>query len=127
MRGYFLSEVDATVRRGRKFKCQETGRMKAIRGGFAVLSCMIFLSLSHEAAAQQKVISRDVGVDGTTVHYLISPGFVTTYPETRTGHGPAVILLHGYAETSRMWTPIFPLLAEKFTVIAPDLPGIGDS
>src|SRR3979411_2597621 len=26
-----------------------------------------------------------------------------------------------------MWTPILPLLGEKFTVIAPDLPGIGDS
>ena len=26
-----------------------------------------------------------------------------------------------------MWRPLIPLLAEKFTVIAPDLPGIGDS
>src|SRR4051812_27044335 len=43
------------------------------------------------------------------------------------GSGPALILLHGYAETSRMWKPIIPLLAERFTVIAPDLPGIGDS
>lgn len=38
-----------------------------------------------------------------------------------------MLLLHGYAETSRMWRPLIPLLAEKFTVIAPDLPGIGDS
>jgi pimeloyl-ACP methyl ester carboxylesterase len=38
-----------------------------------------------------------------------------------------VILLHGYAETSRMWRPIFPVLTERFKVIAPDLPGIGDS
>ena len=38
-----------------------------------------------------------------------------------------MILLHGYAETSRMWRPIIPVLAERFTVIAPDLPGIGDS
>jgi pimeloyl-ACP methyl ester carboxylesterase len=30
------------------------------------------------------------------------------------GQGPAVILLHGYAETSRMWRPIIPLLAKKF-------------
>jgi pimeloyl-ACP methyl ester carboxylesterase len=37
-----------------------------------------------------------------------------------------VILLHGYAETSRMWKPIIPLLTERFTVIAPDVPGIGD-
>jgi len=38
-----------------------------------------------------------------------------------------VILLHGYTQTSRMWRPIIPRLAQKFTVIAPDLPGIGDS
>ena len=38
-----------------------------------------------------------------------------------------VVLIHGYAETSRMWRPIIPMLAERFTVIAPDLPGIGDS
>jgi pimeloyl-ACP methyl ester carboxylesterase len=43
------------------------------------------------------------------------------------GHGLAVVLLHGFAETSRMWAPILPVLGEKFTVIAPDLPGIGDS
>ena len=43
------------------------------------------------------------------------------------GRGRAVILLHGYTQTSRMWRPIIPLLAEKLTVIAPDLPGIGDS
>jgi len=41
------------------------------------------------------------------------------------GHGSAtVILLHGFAETSRMWRPIIPSLAEKFTVIAPDLPAL---
>jgi hypothetical protein len=38
-----------------------------------------------------------------------------------------VILLHGFAETSRMWRPTIPLLAERFTVLPPDLPGIGDS
>jgi pimeloyl-ACP methyl ester carboxylesterase len=59
--------------------------------------------------------SRMAQIDGTTLHYMIG------------GHGPAVVLLHGYAETSRMWRPIMPVLAERFTVIAPDLPGIGDS
>jgi pimeloyl-ACP methyl ester carboxylesterase len=43
------------------------------------------------------------------------------------GHGPMVVLIHGYAETSRMWRPLIPKLAGRFTVIAPDLPGIGDS
>jgi pimeloyl-ACP methyl ester carboxylesterase len=31
------------------------------------------------------------------------------------------------AETSRMWRPLIPRLAEHFTVVAPDLPGIGGS
>src|SRR6476660_7790301 len=66
-------------------------------------------------AEQNAVVSRDAKIDDVQLHYLTA------------GHGPAVILLHGYAETSRMWRPIIPLLAEKFTVIAPDLPGIGDS
>lgn len=61
------------------------------------------------------VIERMAEIDGVRLHYLTA------------GHGPTVILLHGYAETSRMWRPIVPLLAEKFTVIAPDLPGIGES
>ena len=59
--------------------------------------------------------SRTTAVDGLTLQYLTA------------GHGPALVLLHGYTQTSRMWTPIIPRLAEKFTVIAPDLPGIGDS
>jgi pimeloyl-ACP methyl ester carboxylesterase len=54
-------------------------------------------------------------VDGIRIHYLTA------------GHGPAVILLHGYTQTSRMWRPLIPKLTDKFTVIAPDLPGIGDS
>ena len=39
----------------------------------------------------------------------------------------SLILLHGYAETSRMLRPIIPLLAKKFAITAPDLADIGDS
>src|SRR5438552_15201933 len=67
------------------------------------------------AYAEPRIDSRTAKVDNVELHYLTA------------GHGPAVILLHGFAETARMWRPIIPLLAEKFTVIAPDLPGIGDS
>jgi len=59
--------------------------------------------------------SRSANIDRTKIHYTIG------------GSGPAVVLLHGFAETSRMWAPILPALAAKFTVVAPDLPGIGDS
>jgi pimeloyl-ACP methyl ester carboxylesterase len=63
------------------------------------------------AAIQSKFAT----VDGIKFHYLTA------------GEGPAVVLLHGYTQTSRMWRPLFPRLTDKFTVVAPDLPGIGDS
>ncbi|MGA9520058.1 MAG: alpha/beta hydrolase [Myxococcaceae bacterium] len=59
--------------------------------------------------------SRSAEVDGVKLSYSTA------------GQGPAVVLLHGYAETSRMWRPIIPQLARRFRVIAPDLPGFGDS
>lgn len=43
------------------------------------------------------------------------------------GQGPAVILLHGYTQTSAMWHPLMPLLEKSSTVIAPDLRGAGES
>jgi len=67
------------------------------------------------AAADETIPSRTVEIDSVKLHYLTA------------GHGPSLILLHGYAETSLMWRPIIPVLAARFTVIAPDLPGSGDS
>jgi len=77
--------------------------------------CSALSARTSVDAANPAIASRTVDIDGTKLHYLTA------------GHGPAVLLIHGYTQTSRMWRPIIPLLAEKFTVIAPDLPGIGDS
>src|SRR5580693_4617250 len=74
-----------------------------------------FWASTYANAGDNNFVSRTAEIDGVKLHY------------TTGGHGPSLILLHGYAETSRMWTPILPVLGEKFTVIAPDLPGIGDS
>jgi pimeloyl-ACP methyl ester carboxylesterase len=45
----------------------------------------------------------------------------------RGGHGPVVVLLHGYPQTWYEWHEIMPALAARYTVIAPDLPGAGKS
>jgi haloacetate dehalogenase len=45
----------------------------------------------------------------------------------RAGSGPVVLLLHGYPETHLAWRKVAPLLATRFTVVAADLPGYGDS
>ncbi len=82
----------------------------------AVVLLFSLLAFAASMRAQTPPIaSRTAEVPGVSLHYFTA------------GHGPALILLHGYAETSRMWLPILPQLAARFTVIAPDLPGIGDS
>src|SRR6185312_14981313 len=43
------------------------------------------------------------------------------------GSGPGLLLLHGYPQTHLMWLRIAPALAERFTVVAPDLRGYGGS
>ena len=43
------------------------------------------------------------------------------------GKGPPLLLLHGYPQTHAMWHNIAPRLAERFTVVAADLRGYGDS
>ncbi len=62
-------------------------------------------------------------------------GFTETYIETEGaviravhgGSGPPVLLLHGYPQTHVMWHKIAPGLARRFTVVACDLRGYGDS
>ena len=43
------------------------------------------------------------------------------------GSGPPLMLLHGYPQTHAMWWKIAPRLAQRFTVVAADLRGYGDS
>jgi haloacetate dehalogenase len=57
----------------------------------------------------------DVTVSGTTVH------------GRRGGAGPPLLLLHGIPETHLMWHRVAPALAERYTVVATDLRGYGDS
>nr|WP_314559632.1 alpha/beta hydrolase [uncultured Pseudomonas sp.] len=43
------------------------------------------------------------------------------------GQGPALLLLHGHPQTHVMWHKVAPRLAERFTLVAADLRGYGDS
>ena len=53
--------------------------------------------------------------DGTDIHLVVG------------GHGPPLLLLHGYPQTHVCWHRVAPLLADSFTIVAPDLRGYGDS
>src|SRR5437879_3701127 len=88
-------------------------------GGIASLVASLLLACSSLPATAGKVpagfTEHFADVNGVHLHYFIG------------GKGSAAVLLHGYAETSHMWLPIMPLIAERHTVIVPDLRGAGDS
>lgn len=54
-------------------------------------------------------------LSGLRLHYLTA------------GSGPALVLLHGWPQSSHEWRHLIPTLATRFRVIAPDLRGLGDS
>ena len=55
----------------------------------------------------------EIATNGTTIHTRVG------------GHGPAVLLLHGYGETGDMWAQMATDLSSEYTVIVPDLRGMG--
>ena len=61
----------------------------------------------------------------TTSHFADLSGVTLHY--RRSGQGEPVVLLHGIPQTSHEWRYVIPRLAERHTVIAPDLRGLGDS
>ena len=60
-----------------------------------------------------------------THHYFDTGEVVLHY--VRAGAGEPVVLLHGWPQSWYCWRRIMPLLAQRYTVIAPDLRGLGDS
>ena len=59
------------------------------------------------------------------LHELILHGHRVFYRSA--GSGPVVVLVHGITSTSATWANVLPYLAERFSVIAPDLLGHGES
>lgn len=62
---------------------------------------------------------------GFTQHKVATAGAEINF--RRGGDGPPVLLLHGYPQTHVMWRKVAPGLARRFSVVAADLRGYGDS
>jgi pimeloyl-ACP methyl ester carboxylesterase len=54
-------------------------------------------------------------------------GFSVFYREAGAADAPTLLLLHGYPSASHQFRELIPLLADRFHIVAPDLPGFGKS
>lgn len=61
----------------------------------------------------------------TSVRFHTVHGYRRAY--RMCGSGPPLLLLHGIGDSSESWLPLMPALAERYTLIAPDLLGHGES
>ena len=75
--------------------------------------CIAFPAVAQVPAFPPAFQTREIQTNGVTLHVRVG------------GHGPAVLLLHGYGETGDMWAPLADALDEDHTVIIPDLRGMG--
>src|SRR5271157_3423153 len=73
--------------------------------------------LSLKGFSMAKVTFQKVDVDGFNIFYR----------EDGPKDGPAILLLHGFPTSSHMFRNLIPLLADRFHLVAPDLPGFGQS
>lgn len=79
----------------------------------ALLSTMT--SAANEFPVPAEFSSEYKTVDGVRLHYV------------KGGRGPLVYLVHGFGQSWYEWHQLMPLLARNHTVVAPDLPGLGQS
>jgi pimeloyl-ACP methyl ester carboxylesterase len=84
---------------------------------FAALALSLLLlpapAWSKMADFPEGFVVQDIAANGTTIHVRVG------------GEGPAVVLLHGYADTGDMWVPLAAELARDHRVVVPDLRGMG--
>ncbi|WP_263380894.1 alpha/beta fold hydrolase [Granulicella paludicola] len=87
--------------------------------------------LAAAAALDAKAKAQEAdGVSRTTVPHVVvkrvkADGVTVFYREAGPVEAPVILLLHGFPTSSFMYRELMPRLADKFRVIAPDLPGFG--
>ena len=88
---------------------------------------LTILSLANVCGQQKQSVKKQTIMKSNAIHYrtIKADGLNIFYREAGPHDAPVILLLHGYPTSSFMFRNLIPKLAEKYNVIAPDLPGFG--
>jgi pimeloyl-ACP methyl ester carboxylesterase len=78
-----------------------------------------------QASKERKSMSQDSSIPKTFVQRVEADGVSVFYREAGAPDAPVVLLLHGFPTSSFQYRELIPRLADRYRVIAPDLPGFG--
>ncbi|AXC14066.1 Hydrolase [Acidisarcina polymorpha] len=92
---------------------------------YTTLATGIALMSGLESYAQTKHAEQTPTVPQIATHYIHADGVEVFYREAGLKDSPVLLLLHGFPASSFQYRELMPLLADKYRVIAPDLPGFG--
>lgn len=93
-----------------------------------LMACAIACASPLTATAVSHDKARPPAGDVMTRYRTVNvQGLNIFYREAGDSHAPAILLLHGFPSSSRMYDKLIPVLAQRFHVIAPDYPGFGHS
>jgi len=77
---------------------------------------LVFIFSVTAFAQNNKYQSQTANLSGVKIHYL------------KAGTGKkTLVLIHGFGDTSHMWIPLFDEFGKDYTIIAPDMRGLGES
>ena len=95
------------------------------RRDFVMQGGSVMAAAGTASAATEKQMAKKTLVPVTSIHRVEADGVTVFYREAGAPDAPVVLLLHGFPTSSFQYRELIPRLADKYRVIAPDLPGFG--
>src|SRR5271169_4650542 len=97
--------------------------------GSLLATVSAFSAIPADPAAEQrkerKRMVEKILVPRTAIHRIEAGGVTVFYRKAGPSDAPVVLLLHGFPTSSFQYRELIPRLADRYRVIAPDLPGFG--
>jgi pimeloyl-ACP methyl ester carboxylesterase len=127
-------EIDSLRSRVPKGRAERQGSLNMDRRHFLATSLAGLIAPGLPAASfdsiqkskiARKAMAETANIPLTSHHRIQADGVSVFYREAGPADAPVVLLLHGFPTSSFQYRELIPRLADRYHVIAPDLPGFG--